>query len=492
MAESSYTPEVLATRGGRLALSLLHWTGAHRSVGPSEIAWLEIAEMDGDGRFAAIVTFDAADLDAAYAELDTRHAAGEAADHPRVAATMRAFLRAFESRDWDALAAQFTPDLVVDDHRRLGWETLRGPAEYVRAMRSLVDLAPDVRLRLDHVRGCDRGLFWAARWLGTQEGGPFEAAWLTVSEHDVRGRVRRFDQYDLDQLDAALARYAELAEVRPHPLRIPPNAATRASKRIAELVAASDWPALRALTAPDFTFDDRRRRSLVSGGVDLYIKNLEWVRSWRDRRVERELLASVGDRVSLERIVFVGDVAGSVIEGEFLLLSEVDAEGRSRAVIHFDAEGRSDAFAEAHARFAAGEAAASGGQAPLVALSLAMTRHDWENMRSCLAPDAVVHDHRPLSLGELTRDQWVESHRVQVELAPDVKAEAFRILAWNSHGRVVVCRRFGTLRDGGSFENVFVVVEQTDGDHIEQYEIFDVPDADRALARFEELCAGRP
>jgi hypothetical protein len=403
---------------------------------------------------------------------------------------MRAFLRAFESRDWDALAAQFTPDLVVDDHRRLGWETLRGPAEYVRAMRSLVDLAPDVRLRLDHVRGCDRGLFWAACWLGTQEGGPFEAAWLTVSEHDVRGRVRRFDQYDLDQLDAALARYAELAEA-PHPLRIPLNAATRASQRVAELVAAGDWPALRALATPDFSFDDRRRRALVRGDVELYVKNLEWVRSWQGRRVEPELLATVGERVSLDRIAYTGDVEGSAFEGEFLRLSEVDAEGRLCAVIHFDADGRSDAFGEAHARFAAGEAGTIGGQAPIAALHLAIARHDWEALRGCLAPDAVIHDHRPLRLGELGPDPWVESLRVQVELAPDVNAEAFRILAWNRHGRVHLMRVFGTLREGGPFENVFVTVFLTEGDRIQRQEFFDLADADRALARFEELCSGR-
>jgi hypothetical protein len=208
MASSRYTSEVLATRGERLALSRLLWSGAGRSTGPSEIEWLEVAELDDDGRFLTIVTFDPEDLDAAYAELDARYAAGEGAAHGPVSATMRAFRSAFAARDWEALAALFTPDLVVNDHRRLGWETLRGPAAYVKAMQSLVDLAPDARLRLDHVRTSDRALFWVAGWLGTREGGAFEAPWIVVSEHDALGRVRRFDQYDLEELDAARARFA--------------------------------------------------------------------------------------------------------------------------------------------------------------------------------------------------------------------------------------------------------------------------------------------
>ena len=113
-------------------------------------------------------------------------------------------------------------------------------------------------------------------------------------------------------------------------------------------------------------------------------------------------------------------------------------------------------------------------------------------MRGCLAEDAVIRDRRALGiLGTLDRDQWVESLRVLADLAPDLAAEVVRILTWNGLGRVQLARQFGT-RDGGPFENVFVTVILTDGDRIQRYEIFDVADADRALARFEELCADRP
>jgi hypothetical protein len=55
--------------------------------------------------------------------------------------------------------------------------------------------------------------------------------------------------------------------------------------------------------------------------------------------------------------------------------------------------------------------------------------------------------------------------------------------------RVQLARMFGR-RDGGPFENVFVNVVLVDRDLIQRYEFFDLTDADRALARFSELCGG--
>jgi len=103
-----------------------------------------------------------------------------------------------------------------------------------------------------------RRLLWIGAWVGTRESGAFETPWITVSEHDARGVVLRFDRYDLDQLPAARARFAEL---RPDPLRIPHNAASRA--RVFDAFRAQGWEAVRALVADDFVFEDRCKRALV-------------------------------------------------------------------------------------------------------------------------------------------------------------------------------------------------------------------------------------
>jgi hypothetical protein len=318
--------------------------------------------------------------------------------------------------------------------------------------------------------------------VGTREGGPFDSPWIVVSEHDASGRVLRFDTYDLDQLAVAQARFEEL---RPDPLRIPPNAATRAFERMAQAFRAWDPAALRALASADFRFEDRRRHALVSGDVELLIRNLEVVRSYPGLRTTLELIGTVGERIALEHLSFIGDPGGGAFEGEFLRLTEVDADGKIRALIHFDPEDRRAAFAEALAHFVAGEAAACEGQAAIASFRLG--RRDGG--RGCFTDDAVIEDHRTLGFGSMSLDEWIESWRVLVELAPDVSADMLRILTWSERGRVAVMLQHGT-REGGPFESVFIPVFLTRGDHIERYELFDLADADRALARFAELSAG--
>ena len=764
MTTSAPTMEVLATRGNSLVMvRAMVRTGRQDTpdlVGPSEIEFIGVIEVDGAGKNIAMVQFDADDLDAAYAELDARYAAGEAAAYGSVMAVRRAFAQAVAARDWDVLAAQFAPDLVVTDHRPLGWETLRGPAMFVETFKSLFDLAPNARLRTDHVIVTAREALVIATWWGTREGGAFEAPRVVVLEHDASGRICREDFYNLDQLDQARARFevlsarppadplrippnaatrasarwqevgeaqdwnalevlyaptcgfddrrratrtngdramhiantqfifsqgarpvrtllatsgdrlalehigwtgsddapayeidvlcltevdadgrilarilfdpddrraasaemyeryvgsdagrwmplkgvefrralaahdldrmravlpgdfffhdhrrtgagriegadqyvawlgalfeqspdaiieplyyvatephgflaightvgtntaggefesvfvqlglnrgdrpigAELFEVedldlararfeelRPDPLRIPPNAATRANERSSEPILARDWPALRALTSADFTFDDRRKRALVHGDLKLWIRNLDVVLSWGVTRRTRELIGTVGDRIALERFAFAAE-AEVAIDGEFLRLTEVDAEGRLLAVIHFDLDDRRAASDEAQARFVNGEAAGCHAQALIRAFGSAMARHAWDDLRKYFVDGLVCRDRRKLSFGEIPCDKLIESLHVLLDLGPDVGGEILQVLAWNNYGSVMVIRQFGTTRDGGSFESVFVPLLVVRGEHIVAYEIFEVGDADLALARFEAL-----
>src|SRR5262249_48959430 len=129
---SSRTNEALATRGNRLALVRNLWIGAERDAGSSEVEWLTILEGDGSGASPAAVTLDSDDLDAAYAELDARYAAGEAA-HYRGIWELR-IARAVAKRDWNGLASMFAPDCVIEDHRPVGLLTLRSGDEYVASV----------------------------------------------------------------------------------------------------------------------------------------------------------------------------------------------------------------------------------------------------------------------------------------------------------------------------------------------------------------------
>jgi hypothetical protein len=478
---------MLATRGDRLVLarSWVHVEGVDRGIGPSEIESLVLLETDERGGLVATVRFDANDFDAAYAELDRRFFAGEAVGFAHHARRVDFYRRADGVQYVEALAELLAPDFVVVDHSPLGWGTLDRPA-YVESVKALAALAPDCRTRTDHQWLCERGSLGVHVVFGTHEGGAFEQPRVTVSEVDAEGRERRRDIYTLDQLDEARVRFEEL---RPDPLRIPPNAACRALDRVSEARIARDWPALRALAGDAFVYEDRRKRVLLTGGVELWMESVEFYGSAR-LQIAGELIATVGDRIALERCVLTGEPDGVAVEIELLLLREIDANGRLAAWIVFDLDDRRAAVAEAQARFVVGEAVATGGQAPIARLFRAYGQHDWVALRACLAHDLVFRDHRTLGLlGTLDRDQWVESLRAQTDLAPEVDAEHLHILCWNGRGRVDMARVFGTIREGGPFENVFVRVMVTNGNRIQRCDVFDVGAADQALARFAELCA---
>ena len=84
LPESRFAIELLATRGERLSLHRHEFEGTvPDGGGPLALdPHLALHEVDADGRIVAIVLFDLEDLDAAYAELDARFDAGEAAAAP--------------------------------------------------------------------------------------------------------------------------------------------------------------------------------------------------------------------------------------------------------------------------------------------------------------------------------------------------------------------------------------------------------------------------
>src|SRR5262249_42810753 len=149
------TGEVLATRGNRLMLGRYVWQGSDGHVGPSEIEYLSIIEVDDRGDHVAVVMFDPDDLDAAYAELDERYAAGEAAPYAAAWQTYLRLWRALAAQDWEQLVATFAPDFVIEDHRPVGLFTSFSRDEWVASARALFDLRPDTTVRLAHVLAID-------------------------------------------------------------------------------------------------------------------------------------------------------------------------------------------------------------------------------------------------------------------------------------------------------------------------------------------------
>jgi ketosteroid isomerase-like protein len=464
---------VLATAGERLALQHVAMAGTYEGT-DFEQDFLQIVEIDDDDRLVAAIAFDPEDRRAASRELLERSARIDGSRAPSLEARCAIF-----DHDLERVRALLPSGFVYHDHRRIGAGRIEHADDYVAWLAGLFEHSADAIIEPLYVVASEaHGTLSVGHTFGTwSDGGAFESVYCQVV-----GPLG-LELFELEDLELARARFEAL---RPGPTRIPANAASRASDRIVDACKAGDWDALRALASADFAFEDRGKRALVSGGVETWVENTRFAQS---ASFEHERLATSGDRIVIERVQVKSAPDGSPVEREGLGLIEVDAGGRIRAVILFDPDDRAAAFSEAHERFVAGEAAAIGGQKPILAFFTAFRRRDWEAMRACLAEGPVLRDRRALGiLGTLDRDQWVDSLRAAADLAPDLGGEVVRILAWNHRGRVQLARQSGT-RDGGPFENVVANVVRTGGDLILFNEIFDVADTDQALARFAELCA---
>ena len=75
---------------------------------------LQLVEIDADERIVAIDMFDVDDIDAAFAELDARYLAGEAAAHAHTWSVITQGYAALNRRELPPT----TPDWVNIDHRR--------------------------------------------------------------------------------------------------------------------------------------------------------------------------------------------------------------------------------------------------------------------------------------------------------------------------------------------------------------------------------------
>ena len=103
----------MATRGDRLVLMRVQFSG--RDQGPAAFLTeaLGIVEINADERIIATVAFGIDDIDAAIAELDARYLAGEATVYARTWSTIA---RGFAALNRGELPA-VTQDWVNDDHR---------------------------------------------------------------------------------------------------------------------------------------------------------------------------------------------------------------------------------------------------------------------------------------------------------------------------------------------------------------------------------------
>jgi class 3 adenylate cyclase len=205
---------VIAVRGDRLVLG--RYFGVDSWSGHEE---LTVCEINADNQIVARIEFSFDDLDAAFEELDARYLAGEAAAHARTWSVITRECAAFNRHELPAAEGVFI------DHRRLApIEANDLPA----AVRAIWDLTPDLSTQIETVhRLSSLGVVVTFTAHGTSPDG-FAAEWRIIEVLTVDGdRINRFEFFEEEDLDAALARFEEL-----HSHTSPPqNAAGRIFER---------------------------------------------------------------------------------------------------------------------------------------------------------------------------------------------------------------------------------------------------------------------
>ena len=233
-------------------------------------------------------------------------------------------------------------------------------------------------------------------------GGDFESQFLRVVMSD-REKLTRIEVFEIDDLDAAMARFDELAgaeTVVGEGSRLS-NAATRAIDRWIAALEARDRDAMIAGIAASFVYDDRR--SLTGVALD----RAEWI-STQDislatgLRVRSTTLSIFGDRLAMAHERWHGESEGAAFDGENLTTREVDAEGRTTAIVTFDTNDRQAASDELLRRFRKSE---EGRVLPPVVFDAvhAVNHRNAAGLRATMGDDFEAVDHPSRGANEWAR-----------------------------------------------------------------------------------------
>ena len=469
------TSAAIATRGERLALRRLRFSGQDEEPEAFYTEMLGVVEINTENQLSAHTAFDVDDVDAALEELDARYLAGEAAAYAHTWSLIADGFIAVNHRDFPAT----TPDYVTIDHRRA---TSFMSGDMIAYLRSTWDVVPDVKMYAEAVhRLSNLGTVVTFASYGTSQQG-FDAEWrmiaLSMVEGDLMSRCELFDEEDLD---AALARFEEL---HPAPSRLE-NAASRVEERAQLRFADRDWDGLAEVIGPEVFTDDRRH--VVGAGTrrgrDTELENL---RAWVEvgiQTITSDVIAVRGARLVLSRVRMSGHDSGvEAFHTEVLRIHEIDADERIVARIAFDPGDIDAAFEELDARYLAGEGAAHAHTWSVIANVYAgFNRHRLP----ATTTDCVGIDHRSLVSAE--GDLPASIPGAVWDQMPDMRIRMESVHRLSDLGTVVTHTAHGVTPEGfdAQWRMIFLYIVQDD--LLNRYEVFDEAHLDAALARFEVL-----
>jgi hypothetical protein len=468
------TSTVLAIRGDRLSLQRVVISGRDNRPDAFRTEALGITEVDVHDKAIAFVMFDPDELDAAFAELDARYLAGEAASHSGTWSAIAEGYAAFNRREMP----KTTPNWLNIDHRRGG--SAFAPGDQTSYIHATWEVAPQVRSDAAAVHRLNKlGAVVTQTTSGTSHEG-FDVEWQDIILFTVDGDfLARCEVFNEDDLDAALAKFDELSRQAP---RLQ-NLASQVGARFRAAYASREWDAMADMLADDSYNDDRR--SVVNGGIrrgrDSMMDDL---RSGADIGIPEfrvTEIATRGERLVLVRAESHYDERPEAFYVENLTIGEIDADQRIAAQVMFDLDDIDAAYHELESRYLLGEAAAHAQTwSAIVDTYAGLNRHELAST----PPDWVYVDHHRLALwqGDFTANMLAAW-----EVMPDWRIRIETVHRLTHLGAVITAVASGSSREGFDAEEPGIALVTVREGAINRFEYFDVTDLDAALAKFDEL-----
>jgi class 3 adenylate cyclase/tetratricopeptide (TPR) repeat protein len=474
----------IAVRGEHLALVRL----SRQSQADGEESFasvvLGVVQADDHGRLASTTIYGLEDEEAAVAELERQYLEGEGRDSPALRATVE-LNRAYNARDWPAIAACYAPSCTFVDHRTPGWGTLLGLDAWTERLRGLLALVPEARLTMSavHALRADAIAYGVEVRGRSDDSGTVEWACHLVNCLDG-GAITRCELFAPEDLEGVLVAFHPGTAHGPR-LR---NRCTAAAERLCQLLKQQDWEALSDLCGhPGFTGEEHRRGLGGMRGAT-FLDQLEGTRSAAEfgvRRLEHRAIAVRGDALALGEFVFVvGPDETAELEVRCLAVNEVGADGRFRFGATFDPEDLDGAVGSLEERYLQGEGAPFAEMVRLARdANAAYNARDWGG--AGFAPDVVSIDHRPVGWGTVHgRVALVEAFHAMLTMVPDARLLMTAVQGLSDRSILYSADLSGHRVEGGPVELPFHIAMQRGTAGIERVETFAVEDLAGALAAF--------
>ena len=395
--------EVIAVRGDHLVLQRV----AFSTADGREMTTLGLNDWN-HGQVVRRVVFDEDALDEAFAELDERYHAGEGAGQAPMLRVGTQFIADLNAQHWAGLVAVLTDDFGFIDHGQVGWPRL-DRTEFLAMQQSYLDQIQQ-RFVVRAVQARGRAVLSTIEIEGVDaSGGDFEWRFHTVVVFDTDRRIRSMESYAEPDLEAALARFDELADAVARRTALE-NAVTELNAAWVEAKNAGRRAELEQLIAPGSTVVSHR-----FAGILPETEGVDEMRTWSSDDVgfttqTMEPIAVRGDRLALTR--FTATTAEGLIS-ERLEVTESDEQRRFARTEIFDVDALADALETLDHWYASGEGADHANVIEVLSDGYAaLGNRDLAKWAALHAPGYTSHDHTLIGFGDLgagSTQQYVEA-----------------------------------------------------------------------------------